>query len=103
MLAGWDAAATSWALHIVSFDNFIKSMTPSLSKLKVTPIFYFAFRIPDDVTATSAQQRGLGPGGLGGPGSPRFLKSNKKGIKNTTVENNISKKCPLFRSRSQSN
>jgi hypothetical protein len=38
---------------MVSFENFVKSMPPSLSELKVTPSFCFAFKIPDDVTATS--------------------------------------------------
>ena len=28
-------------------------MPPSLSELKVIPSFYFAFKIPDDVTATT--------------------------------------------------
>ena len=40
---------------MVSFENFVKSMPPSLSKLKVIPSFCFAFKIPDDVTATSIQ------------------------------------------------
>merc|ERR1711997_78477 len=43
----------SEALNIVIFENFIKSMTPCLSKLKVTPSFCFAFKIPDDVTTTN--------------------------------------------------
>ena len=38
---------------MVSFEIFLKSMAPSLSELKVTPSFCFAFKIPDDVTATS--------------------------------------------------
>ena len=38
---------------MVSFENFIKSMPPSLSELKVTPSFCFASKIPDDPTATS--------------------------------------------------
>jgi hypothetical protein len=42
----------SEALHIVIFEIFIKSMSSCLSKLKVTPSFCFAFKIPDDVTAT---------------------------------------------------
>ena len=37
---------------MVSFENFVKSMPPSLSELKVTPTFCFAFKIPDDPTAT---------------------------------------------------
>ena len=38
---------------MVSFENVVKSMLPSLSKLKVTPTFCFAFKIPDDVTASN--------------------------------------------------
>ena len=37
---------------MVSFENFVKSMPPSLSELKVTPNFCFPFKIPDDPTAT---------------------------------------------------
>ena len=40
---------------MVSFANFVKSMPSSLSELKVIPSFCFAFKIPDDVTATSIQ------------------------------------------------
>ena len=43
----------SEALHIFNFENFVKSMMPSLLELKVTPSFCFAFKIPDDVTATN--------------------------------------------------
>ena len=43
----------SEALHIVIFENFVKSMTSCLSKLKVTPSFCFTFKIPDDPTATN--------------------------------------------------
>ena len=42
---------------MVSFENFVKSMQPSLSELKVTPSFCFAFKIPDDVTATTLDSR----------------------------------------------
>ena len=38
---------------MVSFENFVKSMPPSLSELKVTPSFCFPFKIPDDPTATN--------------------------------------------------
>ena len=38
---------------MVSFENFVKSMLPSLSESKVTPSFCFPFKIPDDLTATS--------------------------------------------------
>ena len=37
---------------MVSFEKFVKSMTPSLLELKVTPSFCFPFKIPDDPTAT---------------------------------------------------
>jgi hypothetical protein len=38
---------------MLSFENFVKSMPPSLSELKVTPSFCFAFKIPDDVAAST--------------------------------------------------
>ena len=38
---------------MVSFENFVKSMPPSLSELKVTPSLCFPFKIPDDLTATT--------------------------------------------------
>ena len=38
---------------MVSFENFVKSMPPSLLELKVTPSFCFPFKIPDDPTATN--------------------------------------------------
>ena len=41
------------ALHMLSFENFVKSMTPSLLELKVKPSFCFAFKIPDNMTATN--------------------------------------------------
>ena len=47
------AWASSQPLHMVSFENFVKSMLPSLSESKVTPSFCFPFKIPDDPTATS--------------------------------------------------
>ena len=53
------------ALHMLSFENFVKSMPPSLSELKVTPSFCFAFKIPDDVTASN-----------------RYIKSNLVPFKN---------------------
>ena len=37
---------------MVSFENFVKSMLPSLSELKVTPSVCFASKVPDDPTAT---------------------------------------------------
>ena len=38
---------------MVSFENFVKSMPPSLSELKVEPSFCFPFKIPDDPTASN--------------------------------------------------
>ena len=38
---------------MLSFENFVKSMPPSLSELKVTPSFCFAFKIPDNVAASN--------------------------------------------------
>ena len=38
---------------MVSFENFVKSMPPSLSELKVTPSFCFPFKIADDLTASN--------------------------------------------------
>ena len=38
---------------MLSFENFVKSMPPSLSELKVTPSFCFAFKIPDDVAPSN--------------------------------------------------
>ena len=38
---------------MISFENFVKSMTPSILELKVKPSFCFAFKIPDDMTATT--------------------------------------------------
>ena len=49
------------ALHMLSFENFVKAMLPSLSELKVKPSFCFAFKIPDNVTASNLNQRGLCP------------------------------------------
>jgi hypothetical protein len=37
---------------MVSFENFVKSMPPSLSELKVTPSFCFPIKIRDDRTAS---------------------------------------------------
>mgnify|MGYP001244246726 CR=1 FL=1 len=42
----------SVAWYMVIFEHIVKSMTPSLSKLKVTPTFCFANKILDNVTAT---------------------------------------------------
>ena len=42
---------------MVSFEKKLKSMTPSLLELKITPSFCFAFKIPDDVTATTLDIR----------------------------------------------
>ena len=38
---------------MVSFEIFVKAMPPSLSELKVLPSFCLAFKIPDDVAASS--------------------------------------------------
>ena len=38
---------------MVSFEIFVKAMLPSLSELKVLPSFCFAFKIPDDVAAST--------------------------------------------------
>ena len=32
---------------MVSFESFVKSLPPSLSELKVTPNFFFPFKITD--------------------------------------------------------
>ena len=37
---------------MVSFENFVKSMTPSLSELKVKPSFCLPFKTLDNPTAT---------------------------------------------------
>ena len=37
---------------MVSFENFVKSLPPSLSELKVKPIFCFPIKIRDDPTAS---------------------------------------------------
>ena len=44
---------SSHAVHMVSFENFVKLVSASLSELKVTPSFCFAFKIPEDVAASS--------------------------------------------------
>ena len=43
----------SEALHIFNFENFLKSMMSCWSELEVTPSFYFSFKIPDDLIATT--------------------------------------------------
>ena len=43
----------SEALHIIIFENFVKSMTSCLLKLEVTPKFCFPFKIPNDPTASN--------------------------------------------------
>ena len=43
------------ALHMVSFENFVKSMPPSLSELKVLPSFCFPIKIRDDPTASNLE------------------------------------------------
>ena len=44
---------SSYAVHMVSFENFVKLVSPSLSELKVTPSFCFPFKIRDDPTAST--------------------------------------------------
>ena len=39
--------------HMVNFEIFAKSMTPCLSRVKVTPSFCFPNTIPDNLTATN--------------------------------------------------
>jgi hypothetical protein len=46
---------------MVSFENFVKSIPPSLSELKVTPSYCFRFKIPDDPTATTIDTYVLQP------------------------------------------
>ena len=43
---------------MVSFENFVKSMPPRLSELKVTPSFCFPFKIPDNPTAATVYKTG---------------------------------------------
>ena len=40
---------------MVSFENFVKSVPPSLSELKVKPSFCFPIKIRDDPTASIAE------------------------------------------------
>ena len=40
---------------MVSFENFVKSLPPSLSELKVKPIFCFSIKICDDPTASNTE------------------------------------------------
>ena len=53
--AGWynGLGASSLALHMVSFEIFVKAMPPSLSELKVLPSFCFLFKILDDLAVTT--------------------------------------------------
>ena len=44
---------SSYAAHMVSFENFVKLVSPSLLELKVLPSFCFAFKIPDNVAASN--------------------------------------------------
>ena len=38
---------------MVIFEIFVKAMPPSLSELKILPSLCFAFKIPDNVTASN--------------------------------------------------
>ena len=40
---------------MVSFESFVKSMTPYLSELKVTPSFCFANKTHDDMTTSNVK------------------------------------------------
>ena len=42
---------------MVSFEIFVKAMPPSLSELKGLPSFCFAFKIPDNVAASSKYRK----------------------------------------------
>ena len=44
---------SSYAVHMVSFEFFVKLVSPSLSELKVTPSFCFPIKIRDDPTASN--------------------------------------------------
>ena len=50
---------------MVGFENLVKSMPFSLSELKVMPSFCFAFKIPDDVTATNTYVFGTSSANFG--------------------------------------
>ena len=53
--AGWyNGLGFLLGTAMVSFEIFVKAMPPSLSELKVLPSFCFAFKIPDDVAASTA-------------------------------------------------
>ena len=67
----------AWALHMVSFKNFVKSMPPSLSELKVIPSLCFPFKIPDDPTATNIYIYIYAVSIPGQNGSAYILMSNK--------------------------
>ena len=41
------------AVHMISFEFFVKAMPPNLSESKVLTSFCFAFKISDNVAATS--------------------------------------------------
>ena len=101
---------------MVSFENFVKSMPPSLSELKVIPSFCFAFKIPDDVTATNTYlllsnfidylsddqparicQRIRGNASSTTPGSPMSASSSS-----TVMLQNISNRSPTRRAAASS-
>ena len=58
---------------MVSFENFVKSLPPSLSELKVKPIFCFPIKIRDDPTASSKYQIIQGLLDLDGRNSQKYL------------------------------
>ena len=49
---------SSYAVHMVSFENFVKLLPPSLLELKVKPIFCFPIKIRDDPTASNLHYTG---------------------------------------------
>ena len=51
----WNLKKSSYAVPMVSFEIFVKLVSPSSSELKITPSFCFAFKIPDNVTASNKQ------------------------------------------------
>ena len=44
-------------MDFVCVEMWLKDMQPSLSELKVTPSFFFAFKIPDDVAASNTYRQ----------------------------------------------
>ena len=76
---------------MLSFENFVKSMPPSLSELKVIPSFCFAFKISDDVTASNKGCLKVQLN-LKKPGAPQ----NQKKIKPNLTEMKYFSKVKIF-------